>query len=328
MDNLVLIIVAAVAAAGVFLVAMGLAGVAGGSAANDRITRYAYRERFGADAGGDADSTTAADRLAERGPIEQWVSAELARADVSLRVGEYLLLWAISIVGIPALFLAGSLIFPTLASLWAMTLAVILGIYLPRRWLRGRQEKRKLTFSRQLPDTVTLIANTLRSGSSVLQAFDTVVRESDPPVSDEFRRLLREVNLGVPMDQALDNVVRRIESDDLRLLATAISIQYTVGGNLAEILDTISMTLRERVRIQGEIRALTAQQRLSGIVVGALPFVLTVILLIIAPNYLAPMFRNPPGVLGYPAGVLAMSLGFGLMLIGFAWIRQIVNIKV
>ena len=95
-----------------------------------------------------------------------------------------------------------------------------------------------------------------------------VVRESRPPVSTEFGRVIREVNLGLPFDQALENMVRRVRSDDLELMATAISIQHTVGGNLAEILDSIAFTIRERVRIKGEIRTLTAQQRLSGYVVG------------------------------------------------------------
>ena len=126
-------------------------------------------------------------------------------------------------------------------------------------------------FNKQLPDTITLIANALRAGSSFLQAIELVVRESAPPISTEFGRVIREVNLGLSFDVALENMVRRVRSEDLELMATAISIQHTVGGNLAEILDSIAYTIRERVRIQGEIRTLTAQQRLSGYVVGFLP---------------------------------------------------------
>ena len=155
-------------------------------------------------------------------------------------------------------------------------------------------------FNKQLPDTITLIANALRAGSSFLQAIELVVRESRPPVSTEFGRVIREVNLGLPFEQALENMVRRVRSDDLELMATAISIQHQVGGNLAEILDSIAYTIRERVRIKGEIRTLTAQQRLSGYVVGFLPIALAGFLFIAAPNFMEPMFLNPPAVAGPP----------------------------
>src|SRR4029079_16417973 len=126
-------------------------------------------------------------------------------------------------------------------------------------------------FNKQLPDTITLIANALRAGYSFLQAIELVVREARPPISLEFSRVIREVNLGLPFETALENMVRRVKSDDLELMATAISIQHTVGGHLAEIPDATPVPIRERIRIKGEIRPLTAQQRLSGYVVGFLP---------------------------------------------------------
>ena len=115
-----------------------------------------------------------------------------------------------------------------------------------------------------------------------------VVRETQPPISTEFNRVIREVNLGLPFEQALDNLVRRVRSDDLELMVTAINIQHQVGGNLAEILDSIAFTIRERVRIKGEIRTLTAQQRMSGYVVGFLPIGLAGILFVIAPKFMEP----------------------------------------
>ena len=121
-----------------------------------------------------------------------------------------------------------------------------------------------------------------------------VVRETQPPISTEFSRVIREVNLGLPLDEALANLQRRVRSDDLDLMTTAIAIQHTVGGNLAEILDTIAFTIRERVRIKGEIRTLTAQQRMSGYVVGFLPIGLVLLLSVIAPTFMAPMFQQPP----------------------------------
>ena len=119
-----------------------------------------------------------------------------------------------------------------------------------------------------------LLANSLRAGSSFLQSVEMVCREAQPPISTEFSRVIREVNLGLPLDDALANLGRRMKSDDLDLMITAIAIQHQVGGNLAEILDTIAYTIRERVRIKGEIKTLTAQQRMSGYVVGFLPVAL------------------------------------------------------
>jgi tight adherence protein B len=136
------------------------------------------------------------------------------------------------------------------------------------------------------------------------------------------------VNLGLPFDQALENMVRRVRSDDLELMATAISIQHQVGGNLAEILDSIAFTIRERVRIKGEIRTLTAQQRMSGYVVGFLPIALAGFLFIAAPGFMEPMFMNPPSIAGLPMGVVILIFGGFMMFVGFMIIRRIVDIEV
>jgi len=199
---------------------------------------------------------------------------------------------------------------------------------IPRFWLNRRKNSRLNAFNKQLPDTITLIANALRAGSSFLQAIEMVVRETRPPISTEFGRVIREVNLGLPFDQALENMVRRVRSDDLELMATAISIQHTVGGNLAEILDSIAFTIRERVRIKGEIRVLTAQQRISGYVVAFLPIGLSLFLFVVAPTFFEPMFDQEVNILGIPAGMVIIGLGAISMLIGFLLIRRIVDIEV
>ena len=217
---------------------------------------------------------------------------------------------------------------PTLGNPLFLLIGGFVGFLLPRFLLSRRKSGRLNAFNKQLPDTITLIANALRAGSSFLQAIELVVRESRPPISTEFGRVIREVNLGLPFDQALENMVRRVRSDDLELMATAISIQHQVGGNLAEILDSIAYTIRERVRIKGEIRTLTAQQRMSGYVVAGLPIGLAGILFIIAPGFMAPMFLNPPAVLGLPAGVVILMFGGFMMFLGFLAIRQIVDIEV
>jgi tight adherence protein B len=253
---------------------------------------------------------------------------DIARADLRLKPSEFLLIWAGSVLGIPLLMVLFSAVLPALRNPLFLLLGAFIGFLLPRFWLARRRNSRLGAFNKMLPDTITLIANALRAGSSFLQAIELVVRESRPPISTEFARVIREVNLGLPFDQALDNMVRRVRSDDLELMATAISIQHQVGGNLAEILDSIAYTIRERVRIKGEIRTLTAQQRLSGYVVGFLPIGLAAFLFVAAPGFMEPMFANPPDVLGLPAGVVILIFGGFMMFMGFMFIRRIVDIEV
>jgi tight adherence protein B len=256
------------------------------------------------------------------------LAREIARADLQLKVSEYLMLWAGVTVAVPLVMLALSLVLPGLRNPLILLVGLLIGFMAPRFWLNRRKSGRIKAFNKQLPDTITLIANALRAGSSFLQAVELVVREGRPPVSTEFNRVIREVNLGLSFDVALENMVRRVRSDDLELMATAISIQHTVGGNLAEILDSIAFTIRERVRIKGEINTLTAQQRMSGYVVGFLPIGIAGFLFIAAPSFMAPLFLNPPGFLGLPLGVLILGLGGFSMFIGFMLIRKIVDIEV
>jgi tight adherence protein B len=328
--------VAGVAAAAIFLIAIGIATSGGGSPLTARLERYASGNAKAADSGGGSlqDMIKSSVALAQLNKVVEQrdfganLARDIARADLKIKVSEFLAIWAASIVGIPLLMIVFSVGFPALRSPIAILVGVLVGFFLPRFWLGRRKAGRLNAFNKQLPDTITLLANALRAGSSFLQAIELVVRESRPPISLEFSRVIREVNLGLPFEQALENMVRRVRSDDLELMATAISIQHTVGGNLAEILDSIAYTIRERVRIQGEIRTLTAQQRLSGYVVGFLPIGLAGFLFVAAPSFMDPMFRNPPDVLGLPAGVVILIFGGFMMFIGFMFIRRIVDIEV
>jgi tight adherence protein B len=233
-----------------------------------------------------------------------------------------------AIIGAPlVVFVLGKAVLPGLDNVLALLVAVLAGWWVPRFYVNRRKGKRLQAFNDHLADTITLIANALRAGASFLQAIELVVRETQPPISTEFNRVIREVNLGLPFEQALSNMVRRVRSDDLELMTTAITIQHQVGGNLAEILDSIAFTIRERVRIMGEIRVLTAQQRLSGYIVAGLPIFLIAILSVVAPGFMAPMF-GPPEIIGLPVGVLMLAFGAFMMLIGFLAIRRIVDIKV
>ena len=181
-------------------------------------------------------------------------------------------------------------------------------------------QRRKKAFVNQLGDMLTMIANALRAGFSFMQALDHIAKEMDDPVRSEVQRVIRDVNIGMPLEVALDNMNRRIDSPDFNLVAAAVLIQRQVGGNLAQILDTISETINERVKMRQEVNTLTSQGRLSGMVLAALPFAVALIFQIIAPNYLTPLFTNPMGQMAAAGAVL-------LMIIGFVVIRRIVDIQ-
>jgi tight adherence protein B len=150
---------------------------------------------------------------------------------------------------------------------------------------------------------------------------DAVANEMPPPISDEFQRVVREIGLGITSERAMNNMLRRVPSDDLDLLITAINVQHEVGGNLAEILETISHTIRERVRIKGEIRVLTSQQMMSGYVISALPIGLGLILFAMNPDYMSKMFKDV-------CGIAMMSCGGIMIVAGFVSIMKIVSIEV
>ena len=334
------IIIGLLVAFGILLVFLGLSSAGRGGAIGARLERYTA---------GKAEMTSAAptqatpglgeilaqsvalarlNRVVEQRDFGANLARDIARADLKLKPGEFMAIWAGTVVAVPFLFLTLGLVLPALGSPPALIAAVLIGMIIPRIWLGRRKASRLNAFNKQLPDTITLIANALRAGSSFLQAIEMVVREAQPPVTVEFGRVVREVNLGLAFDVALENMVRRVRSDDLELMATAISIQHQVGGNLAEILDSIAFTIRERVRIKGEIKTLTAQGRLSGYVVAGMPIVLMLLLWVIAPTFMEPMFQNPPGFMGLPVGIVVLGFGFFLMFIGFTLIQRIVKIEV
>jgi tight adherence protein B len=330
------IIIAALAAGAIILIALGIALAGSGGVTLERLERYAAtdkKEGTGEKTGlADLVSRSAAlaqlNKVVEKRDFGANLLRDLGAADLKLKPSEYIALWVGAMIGVPVvLFLLGFVI-PSLQHPIILLGGLLLGFIAPRFWLNFRKGSRLKAFNKQLPDTVTLIANALRSGSSFLQAIEMVVRESRPPISIEFSRVIREVNLGLPFDLAMENMVRRVKSEDFELMATAISIQHQVGGNLAEILDSIAFTIRERIRIQGEIRTLTAQQRLSGYVVGALPIFLFLFIFVAAPTFFNPMFSAPPDVIGIPLGVILFGVALLAMGAGFFFIRKIVDIEV
>jgi tight adherence protein B len=182
--------------------------------------------------------------------------------------------------------------------------------------------KRLRAFENQLPDTISLWVNALRSGYSVPQAMEAISRDAPEPTTTEFKRVVQEMQIGIPMATALDHMLERIESEDLDLIVTAVNIQREVGGNLAEILDVIGYTIRERIKLKGEIRVLTAQGRITGYLISFLPIILALFLYTINPTYMGNLFENRG--CGWP------MLGVGLTMIGIgaALINKIVDIDI
>jgi tight adherence protein B len=291
----------------------------------ERLSRYAGTGEIEPERAADL-SRRQSGRLAqmvERAVAERSFTAnirqQLARADLRLTVGEWLI---IRVTAVALGFVFGFLLGAATNGLTLLTgLGLgILGVFAPGWYLRYRIARRVRMFINQLGDTITLMANSLRAGYSLLQAMELVSRESPPPISDEFRRVVHEVGLGISNQQAMAHLLRRLPSDDLDLLITAINIQFEVGGNLAQILDIIGHTIRERVRIKGEIAVLTAQQTISGYVITALPVCLAVIMFLIAPTYIGGMFAFP---------WICMPIGSGIMIIiGFFVMKKITNIEV
>ena len=328
MDMLPLLI-AGLAALAVVIIAAGIAMSSGGGAVASRLERYASATP---DTGGDGERESMVvaglSRVIERQDLATRLSIDLARADLKMRPAEFLLAWAATPFVFVAVAYVAGFIFPGFQNVVALVLFFLLGIWAPRLYLKYRQRRRLKQFALQLPDTITLLANSLRAGSSFLQGIELVTREARPPISEEFERVVRDMQLGLALQPALNNLVRRVASEDLELMVTAIQIQSQVGGNLATVLDSIAFTIRERVRIQGEIQTLTAMQRYSGYVITLLPVGLAGILFLISPGYMTAMVNKPPEMFGLPMGVIFFAVGLLSMGMGYIFIRRIVDIKV
>jgi tight adherence protein B len=326
------LLIAGLAALAIVVLAVGIAMSAGGGGVGARLERYASgREPTEDGEGGEASESAVVaglSRVIDRQDFSTRLATDLARADLKMKPAEFIILWAITPIGfVFAAFVLG-FIFEGLRNPVALVVAFLVGLYAPRFYLNRRKAGRLKAFAAQLPDTITLLANSLRAGSSFLQGMELVTREARPPISEEFERVVREMQLGVALQPALNNLARRVASEDLELMVTAIQIQSQVGGNLATVLDAIAHTIRERIRIYGEIQTLTAMQRYSGYVITLLPIGLAGILFMISPNYIGVMLENPPELFGLPMGVVFFIVGLISMAIGYIFIRRIVDIKV
>ncbi len=251
-------------------------------------------------------------------PFAQKWKQQLARADLRLRVSEFAAMHVIvALVGFAVgyfVLFSGSIVLAIVSG--------FIGFFIPRLYVGRRIQSRLIRFENQLPDTLSLWVNALRSGYSVPQAMEAISRDAPEPTSTEFKRVVQENQLGIDLDDALAHLLNRVESEDLDLVITAVNIQREVGGNLAEILEVIGHTIRERIKLKGEIRVLTAQGRITGYLISGLPIVLALFLYAINPGYMGGLFENR--ACGWPM----LGIGLALIGIGMAVVQKIVDIDI
>lgn len=247
--------------------------------------------------------------------VTRELEGALTKADIPLRGEEFLALWLLTAM------VPGSILFLFTRQMSSALAVYIMGIIAPPLLLKHSCRKRLKKFDQQLGESLGIMSNALRAGFSFMQAMEMVSREMPDPLAKEFARSYREMNLGTSLEDSLRNLVKRVDSSDLDLLVTAVLIQRQVGGNLAEILDNISQTIQERIRIQGEIRALTAQGRITGIIIGMIPPVLALLLFFINPGYMQPLFTTP-------VGWAMLITGFLSEVAGIIIIRRIIAINI
>jgi tight adherence protein B len=205
--------------------------------------------------------------------------------------------------------------------IWLAPLAGIIMLMVPFAWLLHKRASRLKKFASQLPESLELVGRALRAGHSLAAGMHVVAEEMPSPIADEFNRVYEEQNLGIAIEEALKNMCERVPNLDLRFFVTSVLVQRQTGGDLAEILDKIGYVIRERFRILGQVKALTAEGRLSGVILIALPFVMFLLMLHIKYDYVEKLWTHP---LGVKMSLCALFAQF----VGALVIRKIVNIKV
>lgn len=263
--------------------------------------------------------TTRAIKLVERVPrpkgLEASVQLMLDRSEWSLTISEVLLLQILAVFG-------ASIVAHVLLHNWAFDLLLaVLGGMTPWLVLNIAADRRISTFTTQLPETLQLLAGSMRAGFGLVQALDTVVKELDPPTSTQFSRVLAEARLGVPMSDALTRMAARVGSEDFRWVVLAIEVQTQVGGNLAQLLETVAETIRHREQLRRHVQALSAEGRLSAWILGLLPFVLSIYMALVNRTYFGALLNAGIGRFMILGAVILMAFGA-------IWMRRIVRIEV
>lgn len=250
----------------------------------------------------------------QRKKLMNTIFNELILADIMMKPEEFCIIWIVLTfvpAGLAALFQLGLMPSATLA---------VIGAFLPVVFIKIKKDKRKKAFEAQLGDTLIMMCNGLRSGFSFNQVMENVANDMPPPIGIEFGRVCNEIRYGATMEEALNSMCDRVKSADLLLVVSAVLIQRTTGGNLSEILSTISNTIRERIKVKGEINSITAQGRMSGLIIGALPIGIAAILMVVNPDYMSTFFTTT-------TGNIMLIVSVVMEVIGFFAIRKVVTVE-
>jgi tight adherence protein B len=261
------------------------------------------------------DMAPVINRLTGSRAFMQNLEEDLARADIPLKPSEFLIMQLVIylIVSLGAGLFLNNVIFG---------FGCALPLFIFHKPLLSVKKKMRITkFTNQLAEFLLLIVNSLRAGQTFMQGCAVAVKESPDPIAKEFKQLIKEVNLGMPEIEAMENLLRRVPSEDMNIVVSSYLIQRKVGGNLAEILETTAGTIRERIKIQGKINTLTTQGKLSGFIVGLLPFGLGGIISVLSPIYMKPL-------ISHPIGFFMIGVALIMQVIGILVIRSIVSIDI
>ncbi|MEI6777875.1 MAG: type II secretion system F family protein [Chloroflexales bacterium] len=291
------------------------------SSLGSRLRTYVSDDVYGVDEAervADLPSTRIAERINDsivKRSFAQEISRQLEQANLPLKVPEWILLR----IAIPLVLSLAALLY--WKSMLVLPITLIIGFIAPIFWLRSLHNRRSTLFCGQLAETLTMICGALRGGFSLAQSLAMVAREARQPTRSELERVTQEVRLGLSLNDALDNLAARLQNTDLELVVAAIKINSRVGGNLTEILESISVTIRERDKLRREVRVITSMQRISSYVIGGMPPGLALMLFLINPDYIKKLFQ--PGItLCIPIVAVVFSV------VGFLVIQKISDIKV
>lgn len=246
--------------------------------------------------------------------INKILAEELEKSDISRKPEDFIIIWII------ITFVPGLLFILIFKNQLIAPMLMIIGAVAPILYMKNKQKKRRDMFESQLSDALMIASNCLKSGLTFNQAMDTISNECDDPIKLEFKRTVNEITFGSSQDDALEAMAERVKSEDFNLVVSAVSVQRQTGGNLSEILDTIAGTIRERYKIKGEIKTMTGQGRVSGIIIGVLPIVLLLVMSLINKDLIMTLFTTM-------IGKILLVISICLETIGAIIINKIVTIK-
>jgi tight adherence protein B len=246
--------------------------------------------------------------------INKILAEELEKSDISRKPEDFIIIWIV------VTFVPGLLFILIFKNQVIAPMLMIIGAIAPILYMKSKQKKRRDIFESQLSDALMIASNCLKSGLTFNQAMDTISNECEEPIKSEFKRTVNEITFGSSQDEALEAMAERVKSEDFNLVVSAVSVQRQTGGNLSEILDTIAGTIRERYKIKGEIKTMTGQGRISGIIIGVLPIALLLVMSLINKDLIMTLFTTM-------IGKILLVISICLETIGAIIINKIVTIK-